>query len=174
MLKLFCKWLKDESATAVVEASMVFPIMLTMLFGTIDIGRGLLINKKLISATQIVSDLLARGAVVNNDMIDDAIIAAELAIQPFQVDDFGIDIVGIHYNEDDGTPEEGWRETRGMLPNDTVFAQSVGLGDPDEGVLAITIQFTYRPTFSGIIVEDFVMQEVAFVRGRRTPYVERI
>ena len=82
MRGMFRKWRKDESATAAVEAGFLFPLLMVILCGTIDTGVGLITNMKVTNATQTVSDLLTRDVQVTPGMINDAIIAAQMALMP--------------------------------------------------------------------------------------------
>lgn len=166
-------WLKDESGNVAMEAVIVFPVMMTMFLGAIDVGNALLVNKKVITASQVVADLLSRESSVSQDEIDDAIIAGRMALEPFATDSYGIDIVGILFTDDDGTPSEGWRDTFNMAPWDGVLTASEGLGTEDEGVLAVTVEYDYNPIFVSIFTETIEMRESAIVRGRDTPYVDK-
>jgi Flp pilus assembly protein TadG len=55
------RWGRETEAVATVEAALVFPILLTLLLGTFDMGNGILANQKTIRASQIVADLMSRG-----------------------------------------------------------------------------------------------------------------
>lgn len=167
------KWKEDDCAVAALEAALVFPIMITMIFGVIDIGNGLLINKKLISASQVASDLIARKIRVDDADINDIVIAARLSMRPFPDNSFGIDIAGIRFTGAAANPTEDWRDTVNMSPNGGAVAGADGLGDEGEGVVAVTVQYTYTPYFSGYFINTLNMQEISYVRGRRTPFVSR-
>lgn len=173
MKKTLHKWLKDKKANAAVEMALVFPILVTMLFGVVDIGKGLLIDKKAISAAHIASDLLARNISVTDDDVNQAIEAARLAFDPYPTGTFGIDIAGIQFQGAGADPAVIWRDTQNMGPNDEVLTGSTGLGTEDEGVIAVTVVYTYDPPFSGVLTGDIDIQEVAYVRGRITPFVSR-
>lgn len=168
-----CKWLKDESAVAAMEAALVFPVMLTMIFGIMDIGTGLLINKKLITASQVASDLIGRQISITDDEINDIVIASRLSLQPFNTGSFGIDIVGIRFSGAAANATEDWRDTINMTPYGSAVTGAAGLGDEGEGVVAVTVQYMYQPYFSGYFINTINMQEVSYVRGRRVPFVSR-
>ena len=59
--KIFKSWCKDDGATAAIEAGLLFPILVALLCGTMDTGFGLITSKKVINATQMVSDAIASG-----------------------------------------------------------------------------------------------------------------
>lgn len=151
------------------EAAILFPVMLMMLMGTYDISRQLLMNQKVINASQISADLISRYRQVDMAIVDDTIQAGMLAMDPFGTDTFGIDMVSIRFDEN-LAPEILWRETRNMLPNDAAVDSLDGLGREGEGMIIVTVRFDFDGMISEIL-HDGSMQEVAFARGRRTPTV---
>jgi len=165
------KWQDNDEGNVMIESVLVLPIMLTMMLGIIDIGTGLMVNKKLITSSQIISDLLARRDSVNSADVADAMEAGQLVMFPYDLMDFGIDIAGIRFDGVGATPLVEWRETDNMAPNVSVLAGSDGLGTEDEGVIAVTVSYSYVPRFSSFAVNPILMEEVAYVRGRGSPFV---
>lgn len=171
--RMFRRWSKDDGGNIVIETAMLFPLLMTMLMGAFDAGQGLLINKKLISAGHIASDLIARERSLTDDMRDEYIEAARLSLEPYPLDSFGIDIAGIRFIGEDATPTVQWRDTVDMDPVENIETLAAGLGKEDEGVVAVTVVYTYQPRFSNIIVDPVEMRETAFVRGRVASFVQR-
>lgn len=171
--RTFREWVAGEDAVAAIEAGFIFPILMTVLCGMIDAGSALTANLKLTNAGQIVADLLARDSVTNDEQIADAIVAGRLALSPLDTGSYGVDIVGVQYDGEDLTPTERWRETYNMDENDEILDKTAGLGLRGEGVIAVTVRYTFHPFFAGYIMNDMQMREEAFVRGRRGVFVER-
>lgn len=164
------KWAKNEEGTALVEAALLFPPMLTVLMGVFDLGNGILLAQKTITSSQIAADLVARDRTVNSAEIEEIIDAAKLAFEPFALRDFGIDIVSVTFNSTQ-QPVVLWRVTRDMSPNTTSVASVSGLAPSGEGMIIVTVQYSYLPLFSNFFVGRFNFEEVAFARGRRSPTV---
>lgn len=174
IFKKLRKWLRETSAVAAIESMFIFPVLMTMLFGIVDVGTGIIINTKVISASQISSDLLARDSAVTDNDINEARLAAEAAMIPyFKSEDFGLDIVGIRFDGEEATATEEWRDTFNMSPNLNAVPNSEGLGIEDEGLIVVTVEYRYSPRFADFLTGDIEMREVAYVKGRNTPYVER-
>ncbi|MEM7650972.1 MAG: TadE/TadG family type IV pilus assembly protein [Pseudomonadota bacterium] len=166
------RWFKSEDGLAAVEAAFVFPILLTLLLGTFDLGNGILANQKAIRASQVTADLIARSSTVDDFMIDDAIEAGELAFQPLPSDTFGVDIVSISF-DDDANPNIEWRETRNMSALGDVLTRVASLAEPNDGVLVVAIEYEFEPAFAGFVIDNIPMQEIAFARGRQGGVIER-
>ena len=171
MLKIFKKYKKDDEGLALIEGAMIMPILITMIFSMYDIGHAVLVSQKVMSATHIAADLITRKKTVTTFDIDEAIEASMLAIDPYSRVPYGIDIVSIRFGDEDA-PEEVWRETRVMGANLDLPGDADGLGLEGEGVVAVTVTYRYEPHFTGIVIGDIDMTEVAFMRGRKSSVVE--
>lgn len=166
MTSFFKRWIDDVEAVAATEAALVFPILMTLLLATTDMGYGILAAQKTIRASQVTADLVTRHRSVSTDEIDEAIEGGQLSLVPFRTNQrYAVDIVSIEF-DDDGDPTILWRETRGMTANTTVLDSLDGLGAPGEGLLAVTVIYQYQPIFSGFVVNEMTFQEVSFARGR--------
>lgn len=166
------RWLGSEDATAAVEAALVFPILLTLLLGTFDMGNGILANQKTIRASQVVADLITRERSVDTNDINEAVEAGRLAFETMSSDTYGVDIVSIRF-DDDADPEIVWRETRDMSPVADVLTNVASLAEAGNGVVVVTVEYLFEPIFAGFIVDEMPMQETAFTRGRRSAVVNR-
>jgi hypothetical protein len=45
------------------------------------------------------------------------------------------------------------------------------LGGPGEGVVAVVVNYIYQPFFTGFVIGPIDMQEVAYLRGRKSAIV---
>ena len=173
-LKIFKAWCKDDGATAAIEAGLLFPILVALLCGSMDTGFGLITSQKVINATQMVSDLMTRGTQVSTTDINDAIVAGQMAMEPYSTTSYGVDIVGIQFVNTTLTPTERWRKTQNMTANTTVLAKSAGMGAQDEGIVAVTVQYTYLPLFTGYFTGPMIMREESYARGRKGLFVAKV
>ncbi len=166
------KWSKSEDGMAAVEAAMIFPVLLTLLLGTFDVGNAILANQKAIRASQVTADLIARTSSVDDATIDEAVEAGELAMQPMSVDTYGVDVVSISFDDDANAVIE-WRETRNMPPLADVLTRVEDLAEAGEGVLVVSVEYNFEPVFAGFIVDAILMREIAFSRGRQGAVIEK-
>lgn len=164
------RWANEEHGVAAIETVMLFPILISLLLGCYDIGRGINVNQKTIAAAQIIGDLIARDRSVTFSSLQEIITAGRLAFDPYPSDTFGYDIVSVQFDED-GDPVVLWRVTQNAPENDTAVESSTALGGPGEGVVIVTAVYNYRPYFVNFVVDEINMQEVAFLRGRRSATV---
>lgn len=164
-------WWQQDDGVAAIEAAMLFPVMTALMFGTYDLGTGIILNGRTITATQVTADLISRDKSVNMADVNDAIVAAQLVYQPFGLRDFGIDVVSVRFDSL-SRPQVIWRETRDMSPNNNALDNVAGIGTPGEGMIIVTVKYTYKPLFAKYFTDAIPMTEIAYARGRRSPTVE--
>lgn len=172
------KWLSAEEGLAAIEATFVFPLLAVLMLGTFDIGNGLVAHYKTIRASQVTADLVTRASEVSNSMIDEAVWAGELALQPLDTASFGVDVVSIEF-DNNAVPRIVWRETRNMTANANAVSSVAPLAEPNSGVVVVTVEYQYVPVFEGfsmgaLSIGQLPIREVAFSRGRKSAVVERI
>lgn len=163
-------WLSNEDGVAVMEAAMLFPVILVLLMGVYDLGSGIALAQKSITSSQIAADLVSRNRTMDATNLDDLIEGAKLAFEPYDTHSFGIDVVSIAFDQNKN-PVVLWRETRDMLPNNVAVASVAGLAPEGEGMIIVTVNYAYTPMFSKFFTDDIDFSEVAFARGRRSPTV---
>lgn len=161
---------REDDGLAALEAALLFPILVVMCFGVVDIGHGIIINQKVTSASHMAADLLARKAAVSDQDIEDAVEAAKLAIDPYDRQPFGIDIASVEFTADDDG-EVVWRYTENSTENENAVANSIGLGKKGEGVMVVMVKYEYTPYFYKMFFDNIKMTEFSYLRGRKSGVV---
>ena len=164
-------WIDSEDGVAMVEAALLFPPMLTLLLGTYDLGNGIVLSQKTITASQVAADLVSRNKTMNTANLNDIIAGSKLAFEPYGTAYYGVDIVSIEF-DNTGKPIVLWRETQNMSPNANAVSSVTGMATNGEGVIIVTVVYKYIPKFAHFFTGEFDFTEVAFTRGRRSATVE--
>lgn len=164
------KLTKNTDGLAATESAFILPLLFILLLGLFDLGQALVIDQKLTAATYTAADLITRKSFINDEDLDNAVGGAQLVIDPYNRAPFGVDIVGIEFDEDDN-PTTLWRHTVNMTANPNLPDSADGLGVEGEGVVAVSAAYRYTPLFSQLITGDVNMTETTYMRGRRTSLV---
>lgn len=164
-------WRRSCAATAAIEFTIIFPLMMTLFLGVYDMGNGIMANQKAIAASQTIADLVTRNKQINNALLQDILESGYLTMAPFETDEMGIDIISVSYDEGD-LPQQEWRKTFNMTPDPDVLDNAENLGEEGDGVVMVTVTYTYHPPFSHMFIGDIEMEEISVARGRKTPVVE--
>ena len=166
------RYKRNEDGVAAIEAAFVFPVLLVLLLGVLDMGRGIMCNQKTIRASQVVADLITREATIDAAGITEAINAGTLSLLPYNDANLAFDVISIRFPADDAA-EIVWQETRNMSPTTEadIMARVLPLAAAGSGVVMVVSEYLYEPIFAGFVVNEIPMQEIAFSRGRRSSVV---
>ena len=170
MIKTLKNFIKNKSGISFVETAMFFPVLLSMLMAVYDLGQGVVVNQKTVSAAQIIADLVTRQEIVDEGMITDIVNAGEMAFSPYSPVPFGYDIASVEFDEN-ADPVILWRSSANMNESDDAIDSTIGLGEEGDGVVVVSVQYNYKPYFSNFVVDEFNMTERAFLRGRKSAVV---
>jgi Flp pilus assembly protein TadG len=170
------RWLRNEQGVALNEFVLVFPILFFILVGIWDVGNGVLAGQKVIAASQMVADLIAREMRVSEDELDEIYMAGRLAMEPVDTSSLVIYVLSASFDEDD-TPVEEWSDVYSASgqSNPDVFTRLledlVGMGTDGQGAIAVHVAYTYEPSAGQYVIGDLSMGETTYTRGRKVPVV---
>jgi len=168
--------LSNRSGVSAIEFALVLPIMITLLFGSIEVTQLLSLNRKLIAATQTVADLISQDTSASIASVTDAARAAELILLPFPRDDLRMGISQVEFRQGDGAPVETSPPFNLTLRGGTIankFGKVAGLGDPGQSVIIVEATYNYRSIFGQLFFSSVPMTETAVLRPRLGTLVER-
>lgn len=171
LTKIAAGWIAEARASVAMEAALIFPVLAVMLVGLIDIGKGVLVNQKMVNASQVVSSIITRTDSVTRKEVDQTFRAAELVMLPFS-DSMTIKIHVMSYAfDDDGDPILLWERKKGnwSIPNPEKRLDP--LEEPNEGAVIVGVHTTYTPIFANSFVGEIYLEEVTIARGRQGPTV---
>jgi hypothetical protein len=144
-----------------VEMAFALPVMLTLLMGTFEVARYVLIMQKLDRTAMSVGDLVSRGAQVTTQDLTNIFDSVRHLMDPFAFTDRGVVLISAVTRSAGDPPEVVWQETgAGSL----VQASKVGLPGgaavlpqnlqprENESVYVAEVFYDYQPMmFTGIV-----------------------
>lgn len=76
---------RNTRGVALVEFAFVLPLMLAIYFGVVELGQGVMIDRKMADLTRALGDLTSqsRSTVISNDEMDNIFAAADTIMMPF-------------------------------------------------------------------------------------------
>ena len=71
------RWRNDRRGLSAIEFALLFPLMLTIYFGAVEISNLLTIDRKVANVAGTTADLVAQAQILNDDAIADVFLAAD-------------------------------------------------------------------------------------------------
>jgi len=92
------RFAKDERGVSAIEFVLIFPLLVTMLAGTVDIGQALTVSRKMNQVASTLGDMTSQQAAWTTTDIDAIIAGTATIIEPFSKTDLKIDLVVLDVN----------------------------------------------------------------------------
>lgn len=188
----FKRFLKDQSAVAMVEFAMMVPVLLVMTVGGFEVARYALLLQKLDRITATFSDLIAREENLSAAELDNLFNSTNHLASPFDFDTNGMIVVTSVVGRDGAAPLVIAQRTKGNLVGASseiggegddatlpaVFTDADGNTlEQDEGVIIAEIFYDFEPYMASgsslmtiEMFEDLQIYRKAFFRPRLTAF----
>jgi Flp pilus assembly protein TadG len=162
-------FLRDRSGLAALEFALIFPMMLLLFCGVVELVNLYNLDRKVVMATQSCADLITQEKTISDSKLNDIGRAVELVLDPFPGTGLSFRVTSVNFDPINGAPSVGWQKTYGGFagggPAPTASAANLGL--PGESVVIVNLSYTYRPVFQNILPSSFPITELAAARPRR-------
>lgn len=83
--KSVARFVRDRRGLAAVEFAFIVPLMLTMIFGTIEVSSAVAVDRKVTLAARTISDLVSQGAQVKDADLKNYFALGAVIIAPYPV-----------------------------------------------------------------------------------------
>lgn len=164
--------LADRHAASAVEFALILPMMVVLLFGSIEIALLSHADRRVTQVSSAVADLVTRSAEVTEGDVEGIFDISTALLRPFNTDDLQMRVTGA-YVAPNGDYRVRWSLGRDFVPRsenskitDVKFAE---LQTGDTLILAETA-YTYTP-LAGVLPE-VTLRKVTFYQPRRDNEVE--
>lgn len=140
----------DARGVAAIEMAFVFPMMLLVYFGLVDVTNLLAANRRVTLAASTIGDLVtqAPGTITKGDL-QGFYKAVQPIMDPFPAADVGINIYT--YKNNGGTPQLKWQDGKGPICGAPNTSGLTGLMAEGNDVVLAMACVDYRPITGNII-----------------------
>jgi Flp pilus assembly protein TadG len=171
--------LRARDGTAAVEFALIFPLMLTLFFGSFELTSYVTANLKLSAATETAGDLVGQTRqqtpTITTSDIDNYTSAAGLVMTPLPLGPgLSLAYASIIYNAQ-GAPQVDWHWEEHGAPIITTGSLDAAtlkkLGSGTDTIILVKAQYTYNSPFSWVLGKQYTIMETVYNRPR---YVTKV
>ena len=178
-MRTFAKLASDRTAAVAVEFAFILPVLVTLLFGTVEAANLTLAYMKVVGAAETVADLVSQqttGTTWSATDIDNFVQAGKLVLTPLPTNSFGVAIASVTFAAANGTPTLAWQRTRNASPmtNPTALAAGYGTAETNgtfDSVIIVLATYTYTSPIRYLLAGSFTLSQTAYLRPRNVAAV---
>ncbi|MGI9413901.1 MAG: TadE/TadG family type IV pilus assembly protein [Hyphomicrobiales bacterium] len=155
-----------------VEFALLFPIMLTLYWGAVDISQLLTADRKVTSVASTTADLVAQAETLDAAALTDIYNAASEILAPLPDADLSIVVTSITIDED-GDPEVDWSNAHNGSARTTISGITIPAGMIVGGgsIVLAEVSYLYDSVITKFVSQNFRLADAFFLRPRK---VERV
>ncbi|MEM6666104.1 MAG: TadE/TadG family type IV pilus assembly protein [Pseudomonadota bacterium] len=163
------RFIRAKGGIAAIEFALFAPFLAVMIYGLLELTLRFRAADEFQRYVQQAGDYLSREEELFSADIDAIYSASNNMIRSGSLaGNLHMDVASIGFISD-GTPELLWRRHRGDTPPSLDASEAVGLGDPGESVLRVSVRFSYETPISKLIGAGRMnLEEAVFYRPRTT------
>jgi Flp pilus assembly protein TadG len=141
------RFAKDERGVSAIEFVLIFPLLVTMLAGTVDIGQALTVSRKMNQVVSTLGDMTSQQTAWTTTDIDAIVAGTATIIEPFSKTDLKIDLVVLDVNASlSATVNWGRGYNKTALTKNSASPVTIPTNIAQSGVQLIAVKATYTLT----------------------------
>lgn len=174
MYRLLARFRNDAGGAVMLEFALSLPVLIVLIFGTIDIGRLALAHLKMYNAASSLADLASRDETLSTDTVNDLFSAIEHIVRPYTMGPQGrVILTGVSADAPDD-PRVFWQVSgAGTLGEASRIGSAGGEADlpgtmsidDQETIIAAEVFYLFQPIFA-MPLADTLIHQTAFFRPR--------
>jgi Flp pilus assembly protein TadG len=164
-----------KKGIAALEFAIIAPMMIFLLFGSVDLIDVLNANQRVQNSTAALADVVARDTEVSNDEVAGLWAALDVLMFPNEGADVDIRVTSVSV-EDSTTARVVWSEGHGMAPrvaNSTVVLPAAMM-TPGTSIIMAETSFEYRSPLGFLLPGPVSLTHNAYRRSRLVDPIPRV
>ena len=163
-----------EQGAALIEFTLVFPILVALLFGVVEFSQAFAVSRKLSYAAATVSDLVAQMPKVTDADLEDIANVADTLLAPYTPAQLGLVITSVQADKDNKTTV-GWSWSHGTgataHAGNAAYGLPAGVIDPNTSIIVAETNYQFTPTIGLYLTGVIRLTGVAYFRPRAVSIV---
>jgi Flp pilus assembly protein TadG len=156
---------RDQSGNILVEAALVFPILVALLLGVSEFSEAFTASRRVAAAAHAAADLVARSTSVTAGDLGGVKAMIDETVKPFPTAGLGLVITSVVADEDNDTTVV-WSEALGTgvtaYGKGAAITVPAGLTFAKGSLVLAEIKYPFKSTLSGLIVGSVPLQAKAY------------
>jgi Flp pilus assembly protein TadG len=176
LMQRFSHFVGAKKGSAALEFAIIAPMMIMLLFGSVDLLDVLNANKRVQNVAASLADVVARDTEISNAERDGLWNAVDVLMFPTSGDDVNLRITSIMI-ESTSTARVVWSEGHGMQalqPGNTVSGLPPAMMRPNTSVILAETSYAYESPLGFLLPDGLTLTHEAYRRARLVDPIPRV
>jgi Flp pilus assembly protein TadG len=170
----------DSRGVAATEFAMIVPLMLVMLFGTIDVSSGVAVKRKVTLVARTLSDLTSQSKAVGDADMTNFFAASYGIMWPYSTTDIKATISELYIDPTTSVTRVQWSKGSEIradgstvtIPSGLIGKDSSGNTLPNQYLIFSEVSYVYKPIVGYVMSKIGVtLSDTAYTRARQSTCV---
>jgi Flp pilus assembly protein TadG len=169
---------RDQRGMAAMEFALLFPFMILLFFGTIQVSDGVAVDRKVSILARTLSDLISQASTVTSTDFSNAYLIGASVMNPYPGAPVQAKITQLYIDSNTGTPKVVWSTASNTNPHACGESITVPSGIAVKGKYLIMAEVSYSFTPAAgfdsqmrFTPPAFNLSDKTFTRPRQTDSV---
>lgn len=171
------RFLCDRSGQALVEAALVFPILIGLFLGVSEFSEGFTLKRRLETAANTSADLVARVRSLRTADLNAIKPMVDEVVKPFPNTTLGLVVTSL-VTDETNAPRVAWSHAQGYgvsaHPQGSAVSLPAGITTANTSVIFTEVRYVFRSTLGTMIVGDIPLLAEAYMRPRLGARVDKL
>ena len=169
------RFLSDTKAVSAVEFALIAPILVSLYLAAAELSTALTAQRKVTQVATMVADLVTQDDFITSAELTDIYNAADAVLAPFGGANLNLRITSLRLDVLQDGHYVHWSEGSGMtayaLDDDIVIPG--GLLEEGYSVIFVEAAYDHTSALNAVLPGTVTLQKNAYLRPRRSAWVER-
>jgi Flp pilus assembly protein TadG len=149
---LLRRFAKGRQGLAAIEFAFILPILLTMYFGLVEVGQGVMADRKVTALTRALADLASQTSTIANTDMSNIFDAAATVMAPFTDANPAMSVSHVVV-DDKGVAKVCWSDQRNStaLARGSVVTLPDDLKTPSTSLIMAKSSYVYTPALGYVL-----------------------
>jgi len=166
-LSIFRGLAADQRGLSAVEFALILPIMLTLLFGAVELGDALTIDRKVNLVTSTLADLVAQSEEITDSDMANIFNAATSIMTPYATTTLTMRVTGVNIDANSkATVSWSYAQNNTALANGAAVTVPSALVIPSTFLVMSEAHYPYTPTVGYIMTGTYDLTYTFYLNPR--------
>jgi Flp pilus assembly protein TadG len=157
----------DQRGLSAIEFALILPVMVSVLFGAVELGDALTIDRKVINATSTLADLVAQSDSITDSEMADIFNVVGAIMTPYSTAGMRMKVSGVNIDANSkATVSWSYAQNDTALANGSSVTLPAALVQASTFLVMTEVHYPYAPSVGYVMTGTYDLNDKFYLRPR--------